>query len=123
MARLDVSEVLLDPDFMDTSLVCERNAQTVGSNGLAVNTTTLTPFAGVVTTDNGDIMERIQSGERVKGSITIYTRFQLHDGAAGEAADVIQWRGRRYTASSVMDFLNFGTGFVRADCDLIPFTG
>ena len=29
MPLLDVSDVLLDPDFMDTSLVCHRQVQTV----------------------------------------------------------------------------------------------
>ena len=30
MALLDVSDILCDPDFMDTGLVCERLTQTVG---------------------------------------------------------------------------------------------
>lgn len=123
MARLDVSDVLLDPDFMDTGLVCERTVQTVGTNGIAVDTPTLTPFSGVVTNDSGDILERIAEGERTNGSITIHTTFVLIDGAAGYTADVVQWRGRRYTVSNVADYSNFGRGFVAASCDLIPLAG
>ena len=33
MADLDVSDVLLDPDFMTMDLVCKRLAVTVGNNG------------------------------------------------------------------------------------------
>lgn len=123
MARLDVSDILADPDFMDTGLMCERIAQSVGADGMAVNTTKLYRFAGVVTSDSGDILERIASGERIKGSVTIHTRFQLSDGAAGQTADIVQWRGRRYTVSNVNDYSHFGRGFICASCDLIPFSG
>lgn len=123
MARLDVTDILTDPDFMDSTLICERNAQTVGADGMAAVTATQLPFSGVVTSNNGDILERIATGERIKGSITIHTRFLLNDGSAGYTADIVQWRGRRYTVSSVNDYSHFGRGFIVADCDLIPFSG
>lgn len=122
MARLDVSEILFDPDFVDM-LTCERNQQTVGSDGMAVNATTLTDFYGVVTSDNGDILERIASGERVKGSITIHSRFVLHDGSAGYTADIVRWKGLRYTVTQALDFSHFGRGFTSAICEVIQRTG
>ena len=123
MALLDVSDILLDPDFMNTGLVCERNTQTIGLDGIAVNTPALTPFSGVVTSDNGDILQRGDFGERVKGSITIHTRFALIDGTTGFTADIVRWQGRRYTVSSVNDWSHFGRGFVAATADLIPLQG
>jgi len=123
MALLDVTEVLLDPDFMDSTLVCERTVQTVGNDGMAVNTPALMPFAGVVTSNQGDILERIATGERIKGNITIHTMFALQDGSAGFTADVVQWRGKRYTVSNVNDYEHFGQGFVSASCDIIPLAG
>lgn len=123
MALLDVSDILTDPDFMNTGLICERNVQTVGSNGMATNSTTSTAFAGVVTSDNGDLLERNPDGERVKGNMTIHTRFPLDDGSAMNAADIVQWRGRRYTVTVVNDWSHFGRGFIVATCDLIPLSG
>jgi len=123
MALLDVTDVLLDPDFMNTGLVCERTAQVVGSDGIAVNTPSFVPFSAVVTNDSGDILERIATGERIKGNITVHTQFVLNDGGAGYTADVVQWRGRRYTVSNVSDYSHFGRGFVAASCDLIPLAG
>lgn len=123
MALLDVTDILLDPDFMDTGLVCERIAQTVNDDGMGVNTTTLTPFSAVVTNDSGDILERIAAGERIKGSITLHTKFTLQDGANGLTADVVRWKGRRYTVSNVADYSHFGRGFAAASCDLIPLSG
>lgn len=123
MALLDVSDILTDPDFMDTGLVCERNAQTVGSNGLATNAVTLTTFAGVVTSDNGDLLDRTAGGDRIKGNMTIHTRFPLDDGSSINGADIVQWNGRRYTVTVVNDWSHFGRGFVCATCDLIPLAG
>ena len=124
MALLDVTDVLTDPDFMDTTLVCVRSTQSVGSNGLSVNNTTSTPFSGVVTSNSGDILERIATGERVKGSITIHTKFLLTDGGGEEqAADTVQWKGRDYTVSNVNDYAHFGQGFISAICDLKQISG
>lgn len=123
MALLDVSDILTDPDFMNTGLVCERNAQDVGEDGLAANVTRRMKFSGVVTSDTGDILTRMASGEYTVGSITIHTKFRLIDGSAGFTADIVQWQGRRYTVSNVNDYSHFGKGFVCAGCDLIPLAG
>lgn len=124
MAQLDVTEILLDPDFMDTGLVCKRSVQSIGDNGRATNTVSSTPFAGVVTSDKGDILERIAGGERKKGSITIHTMFRLAAGSGEEIiADVVTWQGRDYTVVNVNDYSHFGRGFVAASCDLLPLAG
>jgi len=123
MALLDVSEVLLDPDFMD-SMTCTRYTQTVSSTGMASNTSTTSTFYGVVTSDSGDILDRIATGERVKGSIVIHTTFRLRDGSgASQTADMITWKGSTYTVSNVNDYSHFGRGFVSAICDLKPLAG
>ena len=51
MPFLDVTDVLLDPDFMDTTLVCHRQIQTTDSDNFATNTVQDIPFSGVVTVD------------------------------------------------------------------------
>ncbi len=123
MALIDVSDILTDPDFMDSGLICERNTQTVSDDGMAVNAVSMQPFSGVVTSDNGDLLERSPDGERVKGNLTIHTRFPLDDGSSVNAADIVQWKGRRYTVTVVNDWSHFGRGFVVATCDLIPLAG
>lgn len=123
MPLLDVTDVLLDPDFMSTGLVCKRSTQTVGNDGIATLTTTTTPFAAVITNADGDMLQRLSDGERIKGSITVHTPFRLNDGSAGVTADVITWQGRDYTVASVADYSHFGRGFIAAECDLIPLSG
>lgn len=123
MAALDVIDVLTDPDFMDSTLICERTIQTVGNDGMAVNTPTLLPFSGVITTDTGNILDRLAEGERIRGQIVIHTTFPLIDGLSGYTADVVDWHGRRYTVTEVQDYTHFGRGFVSASCELIPLAG
>ncbi|HDR9199284.1 TPA: hypothetical protein QDB48_000555 [Burkholderia vietnamiensis] len=123
MAFLDVTEVLLDPDFMDTGLICNRMAQTVDDHGRAQNTAASTPFAAVVTSDKGDILHRKADGSRIIGSITLHTMFRLMDGSSGYDADEVEWSGRTYTVVNVNDYSHFGRGFVCATCDLKPLSG
>ncbi|SEU36209.1 hypothetical protein SAMN03159335_05395 [Burkholderia cepacia] len=123
MAFLDVTEVLLDPDFMDTGLICNRMTQTVGTDGRATNAVTAIPIEAVVTSDRGDILHRNADGSRIIGSITLHTMFRVMDGSAGHDADEVVWAGRTYTVVNVNDYSHFGRGFVCATCDLKPLSG
>ncbi|MBR8434886.1 hypothetical protein KDW37_29415 [Burkholderia cenocepacia] len=123
MAFLDVTEVLLDPDFMDTGLVCNRMTQITDGKGRGHNTPTTATFAAVVTSDKGDILHRNADGSRIIGSITLHTMFRLMDGSAGHDADEVVWAGRTYTVVNVNDYSHFGRGFVCATCDLKPLSG
>jgi galactose-6-phosphate isomerase len=116
MALLDVSDVLLDPDFAD-SLQFERLTTTVGDDGIATQTPKITRFSGVVTSGSGDQLRRFDAGQRVEGSIVVHCRQRLNE------ADVVIWRARRFTVMSVDDYSNFGRGFVAAHCELIPLSG
>jgi hypothetical protein len=122
MPLLDVAEILLDPDFVD-SLVCARQTQTVDNDGIATDTPVSTPFYGVVTNDTGDLLLRLAQGSHISGSITVHSQFLLQAGDDGQDADVVTWNGRQYTVSNVADWSRFGRGFTAATCDLIPLSG
>lgn len=120
MARLDVSDVLLDPDFMDTDIVCNRTAVIAGGNGRSQESITSTTFAGVVTTNSGLNMDRRPDGTLIKGAINIHTKFALTQGDTNNKADEIVWQGKTYIVSQVLDNLHYGRGFVKAICELKP---
>ncbi|WP_186257797.1 hypothetical protein [Burkholderia gladioli] len=125
MAFLDVTDVLLDPDFMNLGLICNRMTQTTDERGRATNTPVAIQFAAVVTSDSGDILHRNADGSRIVGSITLHTPFRLRDGGPDQTADAdeIVWQGATYTVVNVNDYSHFGRGFVCATCDLKPLTG
>ncbi len=123
MPTLDVSDILLDPDFADDTLICVRNTQTVGSNGIAVDVPVSGTFTGVVVADKGAVANRTPDGAYVAGSILIYTPFALRVSGADVDADIVEVGGKRYTVMNIGDYTRFGTGFVWALCEPISFAG
>lgn len=122
MALLDVSDVVLDPDFAD-KLTLLRNVQTVGTNGRAVNVPSQKTFYGVVTAASGANLARLPSGEMVSGAIIVHSKLPLSSGAPGQTADEIVFRGRTYTVSRVDNYSHFGAGFTAATCELKEVDG
>lgn len=123
MPNLDVSDVLLDPDFMSSGIICNRTVVEVGDNGRPQTTITNTPFSGVVTTNNGFNLDRKPDGSLIKGAINIHTRFTLTAGDASLRADEIVWKGKTYIVSQVLDNGHYGNGFIKAVCELKPLSG
>lgn len=120
MPNLDVSDVLLDPDFMSRGLICTRIAVVSGDNGRSKKTETVHKFNAVVTTNSGDKMDRKPDGAIITGAINLHTRFILSEGDANSQADEIEWQGRKYIVSQVLSNTHYGRGFVKAICELKP---
>lgn len=131
MAQLDASfRVLTDPRFMDT-LSYTRFTQTVGDDGLAVNSGTTYPLYGHVVSidsnkfgaDTTQLISRFAEGSQILGGITITTRTVLIAGETGYDGDQVTWQGKTYYVINVRNFSNYGTGFISADCILMPLGG
>ncbi|WP_313048787.1 head-tail adaptor [Atlantibacter subterraneus] len=123
MPTLDVTDVLLSPEFLDTSLVVKRNEQTVDDDGFAINVVTQTPFGGVVTVDRSLEARRMQAGQVISGAILIVTTYRLTSGNTGLDADIVTYQGRDYRVTFVDPYTAYGAGFVQAHCELLPFDG
>lgn len=123
MPFLDVSDVLLDPDFCDNSLICQRNVLITDSNGRGSIVPHNFPFSAVVTSNSGERLRRGVIGEHATDNITVITRFRLIDAGTGQTADIVQWSGKRYTVTQVNDYTTYGIGFVEAVCEMIPLAG
>lgn len=129
MPFLDVTEVLLDPDFVDYTLVCHRQIQTMDDDNFPVNTPQDIPFSGVVTVDRSLEARRMAAGQNIGGAILIVTQFRLTQGQpAGEDsprldADIVTYNGRNYRVTYVDPYTSYGAGFVQAHCELVEFNG
>lgn len=123
MPELDVNDVLLDPEFADTTLVCVRRTQTIDNHGVASEATTTIPFTGVVTSNAGDTLNVDENGTRIIGSILITTPFNLQMEGQNQGADHVRWNGREYIVDNLQDYSTYGRGFVIATCNLAPVTG
>lgn len=123
MPFLDVTDVLLDPDFVDLSLVCYRQVQTVDEDNFPTNTAQAIPFSGVVTVDRSLEAKRMAAGQNINGAILIVTQFRLTQGQPGLDADIVTYRGRDYRVTFVDPYTAYGAGFVQAHCELLEFDG
>ncbi len=123
MPLLDVTEVLLDPDFADTTLVCHRQIQSRDDDNFTTNTQQDIPFSGVVTVDRSLEARRMAAGQNINGAILIVTQFRLTQGQPGLDADVVTYRGREYRVTFVDPYTAYGAGFVQAHCELMEFDG
>lgn len=129
MPLLDVSEILLDPDFADFSLICHRQVQTVDEDNFPTNTPQDIPFSGVVTVDRSLEARRMAAGQNIMGAILIVTQFRLTQGQPSSGttprldADVVTYDGRRYRVTFVDPYTSYGAGFVQAHCELMDFDG
>ena len=129
MPLLDVSGVLLDLDFVDMSLICHRQVQTVDEDNFPTNTSQDIPFAGVVTVDRSLEAKRMAAGQNINGAILIVTPFRLPQGQAPDAdstrldADIVPYNRRDYRVTFVDPYTSYGAGFVQAHCELVDFDG
>ena len=129
MPSLDVTEVLMDPDFADFSLVCHRQIQTVDEDNFPVNTPQDIPFSGVVTVDRSLEARRLAAGQNIDGAILIVTQFRLTQGQPATDtsdaldADTVTYNGRDYRVTFVDPYTSYGAGFVQAHCELLAFNG
>lgn len=113
MANLDVSDVLDDPDFLDTTLQVRRGAVTMTQDGLGQSTAGWLPFAAVVIPDGGQDLIQTGEGNAVTGDITVYTRTELTAGDERREADLIIWDGDTYRILNAQAW-RYGSGYFRA---------
>ena len=123
MPTLDVSDVLLSPEFYDPNLWYRRNAQTVDNDGFTTNTPLRQQFGGVVTVDRSLEARRMQSGQVIAGAILVITQTRLISGKTGLDSDIVEYEGADYRVTFVDPYTRYGAGFVQAHCELMPFDG
>lgn len=123
MPTLDVSDVLLSPEFYDPNLWYRRNSQTVDDDGFPTNTPVRQQFGGVVTVDRSLEAKRMQAGQVVAGAILIVTQTRLINGKTSFDADIVEYEGADYRVTFVDPYPRYGAGFVQAHCELQPFDG
>lgn len=123
MANLDVDDVLLDPDFFDSTLICTRLTQRVTTDGIARNSAVASGFSGVVFPKEGSALVRMPDGSRVHQTISIVTQFALQPQSINLAADLVTWQGNQYTVMHLDSYSNYGRGFVEATAELLPLSG
>lgn len=115
MAFLDVSTVLLDPDFTDNFSVTRRQ-ETVDNNGFSTVVPVTTQQIGVVTAASPNQLDRLAEADIFKRAINVVTKFKLQGEVVGYKPDLVVWRGDNYIVKEIDLYPQYGAGFIQALC-------
>ena len=116
MPDLDVSEVLLDPDFADCFVVT-RQKQTVDQTGRTVISTVDMELIGVVTIGSLQPFSQDEAYINSTKSIVVHCQERLIDPINGFSPDIVTYNGDRYLVKKAYNWSRYGSGFYAADCE------
>lgn len=118
MALIDVSELLLDPDFTDPIKIF-RKKQTFNDFGEGVYTEQKIETVAVVQW-GGVAFNKFPKGTHFDRDIIIYCKIPLFGMDSDSYCDEVEFQGRRYMVQRVTETAgNWGQGFTTAEATLI----
>lgn len=122
MALLDVTEILLDAEFVDTFDV-RRRQQIIDDHGRVVSNEVLfSDVVGVVTAISPSDLERKDDYDAMSRSISIVCKFHLRGETTGHQPDIVAWRGNNFLVKHVDPYPQFGAGFFQIECSSMDKT-
>ena len=116
MALIDVSDLIVDPDFSD-SFVQIKRAVDIDDKGRMDLTETSFDRTGVIQDIDGATLKRFPEAADFESGIRVWCREQLEAESPSGYCDVVVWGGQRYLVKIVdQNFMNFGPGWTSALC-------
>lgn len=108
---LNVSDIILDPDFVQTFTVHRKAG--VWEGGRFKQTETSIKFQGTVTAAKAKDIEQVPEGDRPSGIMCFHTTAEIYVTRQGTTegvgtSDEIGWRGQRYRIFNVYPWVDFG---------------
>lgn len=117
MAAIDVSDLLIDPDFCDEATLIKRKS-TVNEYGENTFSEIESPVTVVVQAAGKDALNYLPQGIKLVDTFDVWLHGslgQLNSQSVGGACDVLLWNGETYNCVAIVeDFSNYGRGFTHA---------
>ncbi|MDH4163323.1 MAG: hypothetical protein OEW15_11640 [Nitrospirota bacterium] len=115
MAKIDVSELLLDPDFVDRMTVVTRTP-VVNSKGENVITDVPLETVGSVQPASGRTIQKLPEAMRVANISSFWFKGKIIASEPGKYSSIIVFKGLRYQVQTVFDWSNWGAGWSEGTC-------
>jgi len=115
MAQLDVSELLLDPLFVDTVTLIHRTT-VVNANGENVLTENSTGTVASVQPANNKQLSRLPEALQVADVRAFYIKAEVITDGTSQYPDIIVYGGKRFQVLTAAPWLNYGQGWNEAVC-------
>lgn len=115
MALVDVSELLLDPDFVNTVSLIHR-AATVSSQGKTQIVETTIETIGSVQPAPTKEIQRLPDALRMSDVRKFWIKAEILADGESQYPDIIVFQGKRFQIVNVETWLNFGLGWNAGLC-------
>ena len=115
MANIEVTELLVDPDFVDPMTVVTRFPVVNGLGETSLREETQNSF-GCVEPISGKDVEKIPEALRTSDVRTFWFRGTIEASAPGKYSSIIVFAGKRFQVKAVSDWANFGAGYTSGFC-------
>lgn len=114
-SKIDVTELLTDPDFVGPVIHIGRIPR-INSLGEQVLIECQTKTVGSVQPIDGKKIERIPEALRVANMMTFFMKGKIITSGPGKYSDILVFEGLRYQVKTVDDWSSWGTGFCEGMC-------
>lgn len=115
MALIDVSDILLDPDFID-NLTLVRRTTSVNSMGENVIAESSLATVGSVQPASTKQIQRLPEALRLADIRSFFIKAEIKADGSGQYPDIILFQGKRFQVQSVAPWLNYGAGWNEGIC-------
>lgn len=110
MALVDVSDLLVDPDFVnDMSLI--HRVPTIDIYGQQSLVETQVDTIGVAEPSSGRDLERLPDALRIKDVYTFWIKAQIVADGTSAYPDLILFNTNRYEVELILDWMNWAPGW------------
>lgn len=115
MAQIDVSDLLLDPEFVDDVTLINRTTEV---NEFGVNELEEEEFdtIGSVQPASYKQIQRLPEALRQADIRSFFVKLEIKTDGSTVYPDLIEFQGRRYQVQSVAPWLNYGRGWCEGVC-------
>lgn len=115
MSRVDVSDIILDSDFVGEMKIVRREART-NSRGENVNTEVCVDTFGTIQPASGKAVQRLPEALRNANYRSFWVQGKITEASEGRYTDILVFEGERYQVTLVMDWSAWGGGWSEGLC-------
>lgn len=115
MALIDITDLLVDPDFVDPLALVHR-VPTVNAMGENTLEETSVDTIGSVQPASGATLLRLPDAYRVPNVNSFWIKGEIISDGVDKYPDVIMYKGYAYEVQVVFDWTNWGPGWAEGTC-------
>ena len=115
MAQIDVSDLLSDPDFIDTMSLISR-VPSISSYGEQTLADTTLVSVGSIQPVSGATLKKLPEALQNENVRSFWFKGTIVATAPGQYPSVLSFQGNRFQVRHVFDWTNWGAGWTEGAC-------